>query len=488
MSFSLPIGSYRSRAHRLLAHTAVVGAFLLPFHSVIAQTLTWEIPSNVLYNTTSVINLRNKENATVATVSTSQLRKLYQVKEKIGAAASLGYVRLVVTNDDKPNAFAGSKDGNRAIGFTLGMLRLLGEDEGLMAAVMGHEFGHLVKNHQGRGERRALAEVFGLFAGIVAGRYIANPLGADLAGRGANLTGRAVIHSYDRDQEREADAFGVEVMARAGYDPNAAVRYWSDLHGKNTGGFFSTHPANEERLANVRNLAMAYARQVDAPKPAVLTQATSIAAPAQQPETSPDIGKGRLPACLGAYTPATWTECVGTYVFRNGARYTGEWKNGKEHGQGAITFPDGGRFVGGYRDGVRHGDGIEYRPDGSVLQSGIWRHGTFQGAPPDVAKRRDQELETAVVSQPKRDQESKTIDQLKDVARTNLLDGRYEDAIQGYKKWIHLEPQNGDAWYELGIAYRKDNQIDNVREVYRLLLRIDEKLAKKLFDVALLPP
>lgn len=239
------------------ARAVLVSAFLLATsNNAFSQPIIfWELNGENLARVGSTVQLRDKEEQIVTSLPTSQLRKLHNVKEKIGLSSGLSDVVLVISSDEKPNAFAGAKDGRRGIAFTLGMLRLLGEDDDMMAAVMGHEFGHHAKNHQGRGERQAAAEVVGLLVGLIAGRTFANRLAADLAARAGDLGGRAIIHSYDRDQEREADAFGVDVMARAGYDPQAAVRYWQLMSGKGGGGVFSTHPATSERLENIRVLA-----------------------------------------------------------------------------------------------------------------------------------------------------------------------------------------------------------------------------------------
>jgi hypothetical protein len=121
----------------------------------------------------------------------------------------------------------------------------------------------------------------------------------------------------------------------------------------------------------------------------------------QHVETSPSMKQGRLPPCPWArHDAATWTNCVGEWTFLGGAKYVGEFKDGKRNGQGTLTLPNGEKYVGAFRDGVRHGQGTytwpdgrkyvgeykdgmyngqgtEYSADGTILQSGIWENGVF---------------------------------------------------------------------------------------------------------------
>lgn len=66
----------------------------------------------------------------------------------------------------------------------------------------------------------------------------------------------------------------------------------------------------------------------------------------------------------------------GTLTWPNGMKYVGEFKDDKFHGQGTYTFPSGENYVGEFKDNKPHGRGIEYRADGSV-QAGIWKNGEF---------------------------------------------------------------------------------------------------------------
>ena len=55
------------------------------------------------------------------------------------------------------------------------------------------------------------------------------------------------------------------------------------------------------------------------------------------------------------------------YIWENGSRYVGEWKDGKKHGQGTYTFPDGKKYVGGWKDSKYHGQGTLTSSDGKYF-------------------------------------------------------------------------------------------------------------------------
>ena len=70
----------------------------------------------------------------------------------------------------------------------------------------------------------------------------------------------------------------------------------------------------------------------------------------------------------------------GTYTFPSGAKYVGEWRDDKQHGQGTFTFPDGEKYVGDWRDDKRHGYGTVIESNGTILQQGYYQNDDFIGA------------------------------------------------------------------------------------------------------------
>ncbi|MGE5384275.1 MAG: M48 family metallopeptidase [Betaproteobacteria bacterium] len=130
----------------------------------------------------------------------------------------------------------------------------LTDDE--LAAVMGHEIAHALREH-GR-ERASQAMATGIGLAVVGAAAGASKGQMDLAGLITNLT---INLPNSREFETEADRVGVELAARAGYDPRAALTLWDKM--KSTAGgappqWLSTHPSNESRQ---RDLAE-YSRRV----------------------------------------------------------------------------------------------------------------------------------------------------------------------------------------------------------------------------------
>ena len=70
--------------------------------------------------------------------------------------------------------------------------------------------------------------------------------------------------------------------------------------------------------------------------------------------------------------------CFDAYTFPSGAKYVGEWRDIRFHGQGTYTFDTGDKYVGDFKDGKRHGQGTQTSTDGGVYV-GEWKDGKFHG-------------------------------------------------------------------------------------------------------------
>lgn len=151
--------------------------------------------------------------------------------------------------DDPKTVNAWCMAGGR-MAFYTGLITALKPTEDEIAQVMGHEIAHALAKHQAEKMSTAMATQVGVgFIGILAGERLGGPA-AQLAVAAAAV---GVTLPNSREAESEADRIGIELAARAGYDPNAAVSLWAKM-GKASGGsgkgdFMSTHPAPEKRQA-----------------------------------------------------------------------------------------------------------------------------------------------------------------------------------------------------------------------------------------------
>jgi predicted Zn-dependent protease len=138
-----------------------------------------------------------------------------------------------------------------------GLLEKLQLTDDELAAVMGHEIAHAVREH---GRERASEQVATAAVIGIAGAVLGAPSGAvDLASIVADLT---ISRPNSRTHETEADRIGVELAARAGYDPRGAISVWQKMAKASDGEppqFLSTHPSSETRIKDLE----VYAARVD---------------------------------------------------------------------------------------------------------------------------------------------------------------------------------------------------------------------------------
>ena len=181
--------------------------------------------------------------------------KLVQQAVRVRPDAKSWKWEVQVINDPKTvNAFC-MAGGKMAI-YT-GMWEKLKATDDEIAQVMGHEIAHALADHTR--ERMSIAmtsAVATTAAAIAIGSRDSGP-GAGLALTGAQLAAVLAIQlPNSRESESEADQIGIEIAARAGYDPKAAVTLWEKM-GKEGGGppeFLSTHPAPQNRAARLAEL------------------------------------------------------------------------------------------------------------------------------------------------------------------------------------------------------------------------------------------
>ena len=151
-------------------------------------------------------------------------------------------VNLIKSDDLNANCGPGGK-----IIFYTGLIDKLKLTDDEIAAVMGHEIAHALREHG----REAMSKAYGVqMAKQGAGAFLG--LGADSLALADTVVQYSLTLPNSRANENEADLLGLELSARAGYDPNAAVTLWDKMTAASAGSqpeFMSTHPSSANRTA-----------------------------------------------------------------------------------------------------------------------------------------------------------------------------------------------------------------------------------------------
>lgn len=137
-------------------------------------------------------------------------------------------------------------------------LLLRAQNEAQLAYVLGHEIGHFQRRHS----IQIWRDIRSKSDSLVFFRVLTAAAGAGFVGDLAQLAALASIYAFSRDNEREADDVGFELIAKAGYNPHEAARIWEGLLKEQAASpkgkpsiFFATHPPTEERIATLKTRA-----------------------------------------------------------------------------------------------------------------------------------------------------------------------------------------------------------------------------------------
>lgn len=153
---------------------------------------------------------------------------------------------------DAPVLNASCAPGGK-ITFYTGIVRQLKLTDDEIAIIMGHEISHALREH-GR-ERVSQAYAQNAISSVALGAAPGSQAQIDAANMVAHYL---YTLPNSRQNESEADGMGLELAARAGYNPNAAISVWKKMSeaskGKQPAEFLSTHPANETRIADLGTL------------------------------------------------------------------------------------------------------------------------------------------------------------------------------------------------------------------------------------------
>jgi Zn-dependent protease with chaperone function len=252
-----------------------------------------------------------------ATIETQQEFGIYDDAAQLARVNRIGYelaqhndfakfpITFHLINQAEPNA--GALPGGHIM-VTRGMLDL-GLDDDMMACMLGHEMGHVIREHYLHMAHRAmLMSILGnlLTAGVLISSARSNVkpgiapydprYGYDY-GDGNRVQGAAIaslvaselmLRSYSREQEDEADLVGQDLAAAAGYDPDGARRLWETFESRSPQireyGYLQSHPFSQERMraAEARKMELTIQRRQSADLYRQRTQDELVAFAAKQ--------------------------------------------------------------------------------------------------------------------------------------------------------------------------------------------------------------
>lgn len=239
-----------------LCRSVLVAVFLLaalsPTHAQQERRLLWSAKS-LLAVTSPVIQLKDK-GAVVDSISRADVARALEIADRLASAIGIPVPELLITKDKDPNAFVTFGNQKQPVmAINTEMFRFTAGDENKLAAVIGHELGHLKANHLTDGRAAKIAiNVIGALLGAAVDVHHAGR-GVNTGGLGTSigqLGGALVSAKYNRDQEREADQLGLAAMAQSGYDPDAVPRLWQAMARRGARGqglWLDSHPAAPER-------------------------------------------------------------------------------------------------------------------------------------------------------------------------------------------------------------------------------------------------
>lgn len=178
-----------------------------------------------------------------------------RIADVVGEQMPNAQWEFVVFDSKDANAFAlpGGK-----VGVYTGLLNLASTDDEL-AAVMGHEIAHVIARHgaERMSEQMVIQGIGAVGSAVAQTRYTPQTVQLAQMAYGAGTTVLRVL-PHSRNNESEADRMGLIFAAKSGYNPEAAITFWQKMAQQKTGSagalekFLSTHPANEERIADLK--------------------------------------------------------------------------------------------------------------------------------------------------------------------------------------------------------------------------------------------
>ena len=197
------------------------------------------------------------EHSALGPADNAQVRRLRAIAQKIIPLAGEWNERarqwkweVNLIGSNQINAFC--MPGGKIVFYT-GILKTLQLSDDEVAMVMGHEIAHALREHarERMGKSTVTTGAARLGGALLSGWLGIDPRLTDtMAQQGANL----LSLKFGREDESEADLVGMELAARAGFDPRAGVTLWEKMAAANKGAppqWLSTHPSGNTRIADI---------------------------------------------------------------------------------------------------------------------------------------------------------------------------------------------------------------------------------------------
>ena len=234
---------------------ALVGAFMLPVAQAQSLNVQLEQQANVQYR--QLLDQARAKGA-LAPDGNADLQRLRRIQQRIlpftyavNPRAQQWQWEVNLLGSTQINAFC--MPGGK-IAFYSGIITKLKLSDDEIAIVMGHEITHALKEH---GVEQTKNQMYGDLAARAGGALLSSWLGIDpnLTTLGTRAANGLFQLRFSRGDEGEADAVGLELAARAGFDPRAGVVLWQKMAQAAKGSppqWLSSHPADRNRIAEIQ--------------------------------------------------------------------------------------------------------------------------------------------------------------------------------------------------------------------------------------------
>jgi predicted Zn-dependent protease len=194
------------------------------------------------------------QSANIDPSASSSEKNLATVRQQMMKSVPFPFV-VGLSDSTEINAYAQLQNNQRYIILTNGFIAQFGNDPDVMAAVLGHELAHHQLGHTQPDyakNRDAAIDVTSQALGMIASYFI--PFSGLVVGNAAKGMGL----TWSRNDERSADEMGMQWAMQAGYSPCGSYRFAAQMNALGGGAaitFLSTHPGNNERMANADRFA-----------------------------------------------------------------------------------------------------------------------------------------------------------------------------------------------------------------------------------------